>query len=179
MPWRRWRCRIAARASPEGLTAMTDQHAPTLPSWDLSELYAGLDDPRLDADLAEILSLAEAFEAAYKGRLAQLDDAALAEPPGRYGPTLPRAHPPAPYAHLAHAADTANPRHGALMVRIQERATQVQNHLLFVELERAAFTAERLSAIAASPLFARLRHYVEKVVQQKPYLLSEPEERIL
>jgi oligoendopeptidase F len=158
---------------------MTDQSALTLPSWDLSELYASPDDPRLDADLAEILSLAAAFEADYKGRLAELDDAALAEAFGRYEALLSRAQPPGTYAHLVHAADTANPRHGALMVRIQERATQVQNHLLFVELELAAFTAERLSAIAASPLFARVRHYVEKVVQQKPYLLSEPEERIL
>jgi oligoendopeptidase F len=158
---------------------MTNQDAPTLPSWDLSELYASPDDPRLDADLAEILTLAEAFEADYKGRLAQLDDAALAQAFGRYEAILTRAQPPGTFAHLVHAADTANPRHGALMVRIQERATQVQNHLLFLELELAALDADRLSAIAASPRFERVRHYVEKVVQQKPYLLAEAEERIL
>src|SRR5436189_278554 len=157
VPWRRWRCRIAARVSPEEWTAMIDQDAPTLPSWDLSELYASPADPRLEADLAEILALAEAFEADYKGRLAQLDDTALAQAFERYEAILTRAQPPGTYAHLVHAADTANPQHGALMVRIQERATQVQNRLLFLELELAALPADRLSAIAANPLFARVR----------------------
>lgn len=161
---------------------MTQQTAPTpeaLPSWDLSELYAGVDDPKLDADLAEVLALAQAFEADYKGRLAQLSDEALAEAFQRYEALLTRAGPPGTYAHLVHAADTANPRHGALVAKVQEHGTQVQNHLLFFELELAALEARRLEQIIANPLFARVRHYVEKVVQEKPYLLTEPEERIL
>ncbi len=158
---------------------MTEQAAAALPSWDLSELYAASDDPRIDADLAEVLALAQAFEADYKGRLAELDDAALAEAFRRYEALLTRAQPPGTYAHLVHAADAANPRHGALVARVQERATQIQNHLLFVELELAALDAERLAAIAADPRFERVRHYVEKVVERKPHLLTEPEERIV
>ena len=158
---------------------MLEELATALPSWDLSELYQGVDDPKLDTDLAEVLASAQAFEADYKGRLAMLDDAALAEAFRRYEALLTHAQPPGTYAHLAHAADAANPRHGALVAKVQERGTQVQNHLLFMELELAAFDAARLEAIAANPLFARVRHYVEKVVHRKPYLLSEPEERIL
>src|SRR5205807_4797491 len=120
---------LRTRALSEELTVMIDPDAPALPSWDLSELYESPADLRLEADLAEILALAEAFEADYKGRLAHLDDAALAQAFDRYEAILTRAQPPGTYAHLVHAADTANPRHGALMVRIQERATQVQNHL--------------------------------------------------
>src|SRR5581483_9169274 len=158
---------------------MAQDTTATLPSWDLSELYAGLDDPKLDADLAEVLALAEAFEIDYKGRLATMDDATLAEAFGRYEALLARSGPPGTYAHLVHAADAANPRHGALVAKVQERITQVQNHLLFVELELAALDAQRLLEIAANPLFERVRHYVEKVVARKPYLLTEPEERIL
>jgi oligoendopeptidase F len=158
----------------------TTPHTPdVLPSWDLSELYAGVDDPKLDTDLAEVLALAQAFESDYKGRLAALDDDALAEAFGRYETLLHRAGPPGTYAHLVHAADAANPRHGALVAKVQERGTQVSNHLLFFELELAKFEAARLETIAANPRFARVSHYVEKVVQEKPYLLSEPEERIL
>ncbi|HEY7059955.1 MAG TPA: M3 family oligoendopeptidase [Chloroflexota bacterium] len=158
---------------------MAQESTATLPSWDLSELYAGLDDPKLDADLAEVLALAEAFEADYKGRLATMDDAALAEAFGRYEALLARSGPPGTYAHLVHAADAANPRHGALVAKVQEHGTQVQNHLLFFELELAKLDAARLEQIAANPLFARVRHYVEKVVEEKPYMLSEPEERVL
>ena len=49
--------------------------------WDLSELYVGPDDPRIEADLAEARGQAEAFARKYRGKLAgkQLDGAALAQ----------------------------------------------------------------------------------------------------
>ena len=94
--------------------------------WDLTELYSSTTDPAIEATLKAGMEDAQAFEADYKGRLAHLDDAALAQAFARYEAILTRAQPPGTYAHLVHAADTANPRHGALMVRIQERATQVQ-----------------------------------------------------
>src|SRR5687767_12512011 len=158
---------------------MPQESVPALPSWDLSELYRDIDDPKLDADLADVLALAREFEADYKGRLALLDDETLAEAFRRFEALVARARPPGTYASLVHAADAADPRHGALIAKVQERGTQIQNHLLFVDLELAALDAARLEAIAASPLFARVRHYVEKVVQHKPYLLTEPEERVL
>ncbi|MBX5489888.1 MAG: M3 family oligoendopeptidase [Chloroflexi bacterium] len=161
-------------------TPVAEPGAPReLPSWDLSELYAGIDDPRLDADLDAVLALARAFETDYKGRLASLDDAALAEAFQRYETILTRATPPATYAHLVHAADAANPRHGALVAKVLERGTQIQNHLLFFELELAQLDAERLRAAVASEGLRRVRHYIEKVLQRKPYQLSEPEERVL
>ena len=142
--------------------AMIESSAPAAPTWDLSELYADPDDPRLDADLAAVLALAEAFEAEYKGRLARLDEAALAEAFGRYEAILVRAQPPSTYARLVHSADTSNPRHGALVARVQERTVRVHTHLLFVDLELAAFGADRLQAIARDPRFARVRHYIQK-----------------
>ena len=42
---------------------MAQETAAALPSWDLSELYHGLDDPKIDADLTDVLALAQAFEA--------------------------------------------------------------------------------------------------------------------
>src|SRR5918997_1531936 len=120
---------------------MVQQTSAPLPSWDLSELYAGLDDPQIDADLAEVLALAQAFETDFKGRLATMDDAALAEAFERYEALLTKSGPPGTYAHLVHAADAANPRHGALVAKVQEQGTQVQNHLLFFELELAKLDA--------------------------------------
>src|SRR5215210_4967318 len=104
------------------LTRPEAESPDALPAWDLSELYASIDDPKLDADLAEVLRLAEAFEADYKGRLASLDDAALAEVFGRYERLLARAAPAGTYAHLVHAADAANARHGALVAKVMERS---------------------------------------------------------
>ena len=41
------------------------------PSWDLTDLYAGIDDPKIEEDLSHIVSDAAAFETKYKGRISQ------------------------------------------------------------------------------------------------------------
>ena len=37
--------------------------------WDLSDLYTDLDDPRIDADLEQLVAEAAAFEQAHRGKL--------------------------------------------------------------------------------------------------------------
>ena len=60
-----------------------------LPVWDLSDLYAGMEAPEVKRDLERSAALSEAFEARYKGKLAELAAAAdggarLAEAIGGY-----------------------------------------------------------------------------------------------
>jgi oligoendopeptidase F len=147
--------------------------------WDLSHLYAGHDDPKLAADLEAALAGAAAFAERYRGRVAQLDAAALAdavdalegiqEPVGRAGA----------FASLAFAADTATPRYGALLQRVQERGTEIRNHLLFFELEWLALPDAAAGALLADPALARRRHFLEGLRRYRHHVLSEPEERIL
>jgi len=47
--------------------------------WDLSILYADIDDPRLDSDLAKLAEMAKHFFVTYKGKLAELLGAAIKE----------------------------------------------------------------------------------------------------
>ena len=47
--------------------------------WDLSDLYAGPDDARIDADLDRALGDARAFEARHRAKVADLSAAQLAE----------------------------------------------------------------------------------------------------
>ena len=42
----------------------------SLPVWDLTDLYAGVDDPRIEIDMDAIRQQAIAFEAKYKGSIA-------------------------------------------------------------------------------------------------------------
>ncbi len=46
-------------------------------SWDLTDLYSGMDDPRLNADLDACDAQADALDAAYRGRIADLTAAEL------------------------------------------------------------------------------------------------------
>lgn len=78
--------------------------------WDLSELYAGPDDPRIEADLAEARRLAEAFAQQYRGKVAngELDGHALARALAAYEDLAELEHRPSFYASLLFAGDTQN-----------------------------------------------------------------------
>src|ERR1700677_307670 len=60
---------------PEGLSGA----APELPVWDLSDLYAGTSDPRIEADLVRGEGEAKKFALGLQGRLAGLSGEGLAQ----------------------------------------------------------------------------------------------------
>ncbi len=149
-------------------------------AWNLADLYAGLDDPRLGQDLDAALKSAQAFETAYRGRiepgpdtpllLAALTDLeSLSEQMDR----------PAIYASLVHAAKTDDPRHGALLSRTREQRTAINQHLIFFDLEWIKVPDDAARRLIADPALARYRHYLEQKRAWKPHVLSEPEEKVL
>lgn len=147
--------------------------------WDLSALYQGVDDPALASD--QELSLAEArrFAADYRGRIAGLRAAELAEAVSRLEGITARATRPLIFAQLRFAADTATPANGALLQSAQEHMSAVREHLLFFELEWTAVPDAEAARLLADPALAHYRHFLTVQRAQRPHLLSEPEERIL
>jgi oligoendopeptidase F len=148
-------------------------------TWDLSDLYAGPDDPRIEADLAGALDAARAFAVRYRGRVAALDASELAAALEDLEAFEEPAHRAAGYAQLLFAGDTSAPRHGALLQRVQERASAIRNELVFFELEWVAADDARAEALLADPTLARRRHLLQTMRRQRPHLLSEPEEKLL
>ncbi len=147
--------------------------------WDLSDLYAAPDDPALESDLDRALEGSRAFAERYRGRVAALSAAELSEALDALEALNEPVVRAASYAQLLFAADTSDPRHGALLQRVQERTTEIRNALLFFELEWVAVRPEEADALLADPALARRRHFLASLRRYRPHLLSEPEERIL
>jgi oligoendopeptidase F len=83
------------------------------------------------------------------------------------------------YAALRFSTDTAEPANGALLQRVQERATGIETQLLFSELEWAAVPDERAEELLAADELDFCRHYLREQRRYRPHLLSEPEERLM
>jgi oligoendopeptidase F len=147
--------------------------------FDLSDLYAGPDDPRLDADLADALEAARGFAAGRRGRVAVLEAAELAEAIDELEAIEEPVRRVQAFAGLLFASDTSRPRHGALLQSVQERASAVTNELLFFGLEWAAAEEALVQKRLADPALARRRHLLRALRRYRPHLLSEPEERLL
>jgi oligoendopeptidase F len=148
-------------------------------AWELDPLVEGRGEAGVRTLMQEATERAQAFAAAHAGKVAQLDAAglraameelaALHELVGRAGS----------WASLRFAVDTADPARGALLQEVQERGTAIQTALLFFELEWAALEDERAEQLLADPGLAFCAHHLRSERRYRPYLLSEPEEKIL
>jgi oligoendopeptidase F len=147
--------------------------------WDLADLYAGPDDPRIDADLAQALESAQRFAEQHRGGVGKLSADELARAVAALEAIGERAARPASYAQLLFSADTSAPRHGALLQRVQERGTEIRNALVFFELEWVGLDDGVARALLADPALAPRRHFLESMRRYRPHVLAESEEKLI
>ena len=155
----------------------------SLPEWNLADLYAGLDDPRIKRDLDRGAAESLAFERDYKGKLATLADApkagaALAEAIKRYEALDDVLGRLTSYAGLVHAGDTADPARGKFYADVQERVTAVSTHLLFFTLELNRLDDAKLEVAMQHDLLAHYRPWIEDIRREKPYQLEDRIEQL-
>src|SRR5580692_12233131 len=150
--------------------------------WNLADLLETPPDGgehSVDELLDEAQRRAEAFAGRYRGALATLDSAGLAEAMSELAAIYDLAGRAGSFAQLEFSIDTADPRLGAQLARMQERWTALSTLLLFFELEWAALEDERVEALLAGDGLDFCRHHLRSARRYRPHLLSEPEERIL
>jgi oligoendopeptidase F len=151
--------------------------------WDLSRLLdgAGEDEAQASAERAldEVQTRAQAFAERHSGNVAGLDGPGLVEAMRELAELHEIVGRVGHYAMLWFSTDTADPRRGALLQRIQERGTQIETALLFWDLEWAALEDARADELLAADGLGFARHHLRQARRYRPYLLSEPEEKIL
>jgi oligoendopeptidase F len=148
-------------------------------AWDLSDLYEGGDDPRIEQDIEQAEAAATAFRELYYGRVAQLTPVELRtaiEEREKIESTATRA---IYYAHLWFATDTADSQRGALVAKLTEKGAALDTQLLFFGLELAALEDEQADALLASEELEKWHHHIRTIRKFRPYILTEPEEKIM
>jgi oligoendopeptidase F len=144
-------------------------------AWDLEPLLGG-------ASVEGLLDRADALAAQLselRGKVAGLDAEALAAAMTGFAELQELAGRAGSYAGLQFATDTADPANGALLQKVQERATAIATRLLFFELEWAALPDEHVDRLLVDPRLAFCAHHLRSECRYRPHLLSEPEEKIL
>jgi oligoendopeptidase F len=148
-------------------------------AWDLSDLYESTTDPRIEEDVEQVESAAADFRERYYGRIAELSAAELREAietREEIESTFTRA---IYFAHLWFATDMNDSPRGALVARLTEKGAAIDTQLLFFGLELAALEDEQADAFLASQELERWRHWLRTVRKFRPYILTEPEEKIM
>jgi len=152
-----------------------------VPAWDLSSLYSGPGDPRLDADLAEATERAEKFVSCWRGNIApgtlSATDLAAALSEREAIEVLGRK--PAFYASLCFAADTQDPVAQALLERTRERWAAIDTRLVFLIVELTQMPDDAYDRLVRAPELADARHYLDHVRRRRPHTLSESAEQVI
>lgn len=148
--------------------------------WDLSDIYKGLDDPRIESDLKACQAASERFAKDYRGLFATRPTAevvrkALVELENLFQ-SLSKL---GAYAGLRTAVESLDVPCRQLEDRIDQASVDIQNRLTFFELEWLEVPDAEAQQLSDAPELQNYRHYLISSRRYKPHTLSEPEEVIL
>lgn len=163
--------------------SLTDEQqgdlAATGVGWDLEPILAGRAGIEQLLDEADVV--AAELVSSGRGRIATMTATELAAFHQRYAELLDLVGRAGSYAGLKFAADTNDAVNGARLARVEERSTAIATPLIFIELEWAEVSDERVAAVLEDPApeLDFVRHHLASSRRYRPHLLSEPEERIM
>ncbi|MFT6581886.1 MAG: oligoendopeptidase F [Alphaproteobacteria bacterium] len=160
-------------------SAATEIKLGNLPEWDLSDLYSGMDAPKLEADLTQSAARATAFAEQYKDHLAGLDGAALAAAIVEYEQLDEVLSAIMSYSGLLHAGAVSDPDVGQFYQTMQERVNDIATSMLFFTLELNKIEEDALAVKMADPALARYQPWLRDVRAMRPHQLSDEIETLL
>ncbi|MEM6849374.1 MAG: M3 family oligoendopeptidase [Pseudomonadota bacterium] len=154
-----------------------------LPEWDLGDLYAGPHSTALAADLKQLADDAKAFEAKFKGTLADAlagaeGGATLHDALSRYEALEDRVGRVGSYAGLLYATDTTNPVYSKTYGDISDKLTALSAHLLFFPLELNRIDDQVMATALEHPEAQRYKPFVEDLRKERPHQLADEIERL-
>ena len=150
--------------------------------WDLTDLFAAHDDPRIEDMLNDCRAHAEAFASQYRVAMEKpqtLSAEILLKALGQLETIYEALGSVSSYAGLLYAADTAKPEHQDLEQRVEQRATEIRNLLLFFELAWLKLEDEVANKLINDPELLSYQHYLTSLRRYRPHTLSELEEQLI
>ena len=159
--------------------AEAPDHALAEARWNLDPLVDGRGSEGALSLLDEARELAEAFAAAHRGKVAELDAEGLVAAMRELEQIYERVGRAGGYASLRFTVDTRDPERGALLQNVQERGAEIETSLLFFDLEWNAVPGKRAEELLATDGIEFCRHYLRTARRYRPHQLTEPEERVM
>ncbi len=151
-----------------------------LPEWDLSDLYTAPDAPEFAADMAWLEKACADFAAAYEGKLAGLDAAALLAAVQAYEAIDITAGRIMSFAGLRYYQNTMDSDRAKFMSDAEGKVTDFTTPLVFWGLEFNRLEDDHLARLlAANADLARYKPVFDRLRAMRPHQLSDEMEKFL
>ncbi len=151
----------------------------TLPEWDLSDLYPGMDSDEFASDFEKAKKDAAQFEESFKSKLSDMAEAGtLIEAINAYEALSDLTGRISSFAYLNYVLDTSDPDRGKFMGDCQQALTDLSSKLIFFSLELNRIEDETLEQALKGEELSRYRPWFEELRKAKPYQLEDRVEEL-
>lgn len=152
----------------------------TLPEWDLTELFSGLDGADFQAALNKAAQDAQAFADTWQGKIVDASGDDLAKAIIQYEKLEDDIGRIATFAGLTYAQDASNPQTIRAYGEAQSKMNALTTPLIFFSLEINQISDAALdAAVKASPPLAHYAPWLRDVRAMRPHELPAEQERLL
>ncbi|MCU0316850.1 MAG: M3 family oligoendopeptidase [Fimbriimonadaceae bacterium] len=148
-------------------------------TWDLSALFASLEDPKIEETWESCHKRADSFSASYRGKLGTLTPEEFLTALVELENLVTESSKPSHYAGLKFTENTGDPELGAFYQEQSERSSELRVKLMFFDLELQEIEEQIFQNLLGHGSLADYRHYLLKTRALKPHMLSETEEVLL
>ncbi len=147
----------------------------TVPTWDLSDLYSGISDPKLQKDKKQIENLVAKFNKKHKDDKNINVLAALTD----FSEIINKISIISGYTYLKFSENTQDNKASSLLQDIQEFDSHVSSSMAWFLILVAKLKDSEFQKLQKSPNFADFAHFLETRRQLADFMLTESEENIL
>ena len=154
-----------------------------LPSWNLADLYPGIDSPEFQSDRDRLSREAGLFAEQYRGKIVEIGHKPRAHEElfkaiENYEKLDDLAGRLISYAGLIYFGETTNPRYAKFYGDAQEHLTAVFSDLLFFTLELNRIDDEVMNKLVLLTPLDHYRPWIEDIRKEKPYQLDDKIEQL-
>lgn len=147
-------------------------------TWDLTELFHSITDPKVNQAIAEATTLANAFEKAYRGKINSLSVDGLLRCLRDVEVFESKISDISLFSSLIFAADMTEPNGQALNDRVDKLSANIGKQLAFYSLELGELVKSN-SQIINEKVLSNYKHSLERVHRRVEHQLSEVEEQLI
>ena len=147
-------------------------------TWDLTELFTSITNPKVDQAISEAKAQADSFEKAYRGKIASLSAEGLMRCFQDIETFEAKFSDVTLYSSLSFAADMIQPQAQALNDRVDKLSANISKQLAFYSLELGSLVKSR-PQIINEPTLSNYKHMLERALRRVEHQLSEVEEQLI
>jgi len=147
--------------------------------WDLSDLYESAESKAFKKDRNDIVARAKKFALRYKGKLAVLEAQEFKEMLQKYESILDTVGKISSFAYLQWSTNTGNAAYGKLVQESNELSSEVNQKLVFLDVEWLAIPGEQAQSFIESEELSFYRHYLKASRRYKDHILDEGQEQVV